>query len=151
MALYLTNELAFDLPDGAVDRTTHELDAPLPGGHFLGLLVDRAPLPEETSFADAVREHTAGERRRLTFYRVIEAREGNAAGSPAIEVAYTWAHRGLPFYGRELHVARGDDRLTFSTTAPLDQRKVCDAYFDRLIATLELSPPGPRARSTEAV
>lgn len=141
MALYVTNELAFEVPDESFeDRTLHEFDASLPGDSFLSLLVVRTPLPPETGLRSAVRSHVEVESRRLTFHHVIEVRERLIAGSEAVEVLSGWAHLGRKLYVREAHLAAPGLRLTFSTTAPLEHREVCDAYFERMISTLELNP-----------
>src|SRR5690242_11899890 len=132
MALYKTNELAFEVPDeGFEDRTLHELDAHLPGNHVLGLLVMRKPMPPGAGLKEAVRAHLEGEAERLSFYRVNEVRERLVAGSAAIEVLSGWAHGGVQLYVREVHVACRGTRLTFSMNATFEHQEACDTYFDR--------------------
>ncbi|MEP7123288.1 MAG: DcrB-related protein [Byssovorax sp.] len=138
-ALYVSNELAFELPAGSFeDLTVHALEAPLPGGHVVGLLVTRAAIPADSGLADAVRAHVEAEARRLAFHHVIERRERLVAGSAAIEVISRWAHRGLTLHAREIHLADSGVRLTFSMTAPADLQAVSDEYFDHLVSTLDL-------------
>ena len=140
MPLYVTNELAFEIPDDEpfADRTTHELDAPLGGDAFLSLLVDRAPLAEGATLDAAVDEHVTAERRRLAMYELTERREVTVSGRASVEVRALWGHRGVRYYVRELHVGVGARRLAFSATAPVEKRQPCDAYVDQLAKTLDL-------------
>ncbi len=140
MALYVSNELAFELPAGSFeDLTVHELEAPLPGGLAMGLLVARTPIPAGSGLAEVVRAHVAAEARRLPFHEVVAERERLVAGCPAIEVIARWTHTGRSHHAREVHLATAAGvRLTFSMTAPVAHQTACDAYLDRLIATLEL-------------
>jgi hypothetical protein len=140
MVLYTTNELSFEVPDeGFKDQTLHELDVDLPGNRALGLLVLRTPMPPETPLSDAVRAHLDREAKRLAFYRVDEVRERQVAGSAAVEVLAGWSYSGVPLYVRELHVAYRGTQLTFSMNATLEQQDTCDAYFERMVSTLELN------------
>jgi hypothetical protein len=144
MALYVSNELAFELPAGSFeDLTVHDLTAPLPGGLAMGVLIARTPIPPGSGLADEVRAHVAAEARRLTFHEVVEQRERLVAGCPAIEVIARWSHAGRPHHARAVHLATGAPpaagvRLTFSMTAPVAHQGPGDAYFDRLVSTLEL-------------
>jgi hypothetical protein len=141
-ALYMTNDLAFELPAGGFeDLTVHELEMPLPGGQALGLVIAREPLPPGTGLAEAVRAHVEAEGRRLPFHRLVEQRERVIAGKAAIEVIARWAYRGVQHHARAIHVADAGVRLVFSTSAPAEHQAACDTTFDRLVSTLTLGHP----------
>lgn len=138
-ALYVTNDLAFEAPAGGIeDLTVHELDVPLPGGHTLGFIIARDPIPPGSSLVEAVGAHLEAERRRLPFHHLVEQRERAVDGRPAIEVIARWAHRGIQLHARALHVADAGVRLVFSTSAPAEHQAICDAYFDHLVGSLRL-------------
>jgi hypothetical protein len=140
MAIYTTNELAFEVPDEAFEvRTLNELDAPLPEDGFLSVLIRRTPIPPESGLDEAVRAHVSLEARRLSFHEVIEALERPIGGTRGIEILSSWAHGRRRVYTREAHVAVAGVRVTFSATTPLEHREACDAYFQHMIETLALS------------
>jgi hypothetical protein len=143
---FFTNELAFEVPDGAVDRTQHEIHAPLPDDGFLTLVIKRKPLPEGVTLEDAVGAHLAEDARRFQLHQVLERRERVVSGQRALEIASSWAYGRRRVYTREVHLVapRPGVRLTFAAAAPLEHRAACDAYFDRAMSTLELSREEPR-------
>jgi hypothetical protein len=138
MALYVTNELAFEVPEAYEDQTLHELEAPLGDDGLLAVLVQRTPLPADTIFARVVEAHVKREARGLPLHELLLVKERVVAGRPGIEVVSVWMHGRRQIFGREVHVAHRGTRLTFSTTTVAAQREASDAYFDRMITTLEL-------------
>lgn len=138
MALYVTNDLAFELDEAFKDLTIHELDATLPGpdGPLFSLLIERERFARaaQGTFGDAVQERVREDARRLPQHRVLDVRELRGA----FAVVFEWSYRGTRHYGRQLHVLAGPSHLYFSATAPFDHREVCDKYFDHLIETLDL-------------
>lgn len=152
MALYKTNDLAFELDEAFKDLTIHELDAPLkgPGGPIFSLLIERERFPRAAqgsagTFGDAVQERVREDARRLPRHRVLDVRELRVAGRPedershgAFAVVFEWSYRATHHYSRQLHVLVGLSHLCFSATVPFDHREACDQYFDHLIETLQL-------------
>lgn len=131
------NEGVFELPDvGFVDRTTHDLDAELPGDRAMGLLVVRRPMPEGTSLLAAVQEHTLLEAKRLPGYRILDDHTLTVAGEPAIGVCARWRHEKGELYTREAHVIAGGVRMVFAITGPLERRAACDESLDQVLGTL---------------
>jgi hypothetical protein len=138
MALYVTNELAFEVPEAYEDQTLHHLDAPMGDEGLLAVLITRTPLPPETAFAEVVEAAVKREGRSLPLHQVLAVNPRLVGGAPGIEVVSAWMHGRRQILGRALHVAHRGTRLTFSTTTVPSHREVGDAYFDRMITTLEL-------------
>jgi hypothetical protein len=137
MATYFMNEMAIDLPElGFVDRSIHDLDAALPSGDVVGLLVVRHTLRPEESLREAVREHRVREATRLAGYTVLGDAETTAGGAPAVVLSTRWHNGHVAFYTREAHVARSGTWLIFAATTVLGAREGCDAYLDHLLSTL---------------
>jgi hypothetical protein len=143
MAAYYTNELAFDLPDvGFVDRTAIDLDAELPNGDALGILIVREPMPPGKRLREAVSEHLRREATRLGGYAVLDHRETSLGDAPAIEVSTRWRHQsGAVFYTREAHVEAHGVRLVLTMTTIFEAREACDEHVEQMLSTLRLREP----------
>jgi hypothetical protein len=126
---HVTNDVVFELADGFVDRTSHDLDLPLGGGDALGAIVARSPMAATTPLEVAVREHVLMAAKRLVGYRLLEQTPSELGGRPAMIVAARWSYRGASLYTREVHAVRGAELFTLAMTAPLDRRELCDEHF----------------------
>jgi hypothetical protein len=76
--------------------------------------------------------------RSLPLHQVLAITPRLVAGAPGIEVVSAWMHGRRQILGRAVHVPHRGTRLTFSTTTVPSHREASDAYFDRMITTLEL-------------
>jgi hypothetical protein len=140
MPLHLTHDVAFEAPEPYVDETLHELNAPLDDEGLLAVLVRRAPLPPDAGLFQVVEAHVKREARSLPLHQVLAVSERVVAGRPAVEVVSVWKYGQREILGREIHLAHRGTRLTFSTTTVAAYREVSDAYFEQMIATLQLAP-----------
>ena len=138
MALYVTNDFAFEAPEAYEAQTLHELEAPAGDEGLLAVLIQRTPMPPETPLAQVVEAHVKYEGRRLPMHQVLEAKDRRVAGLPGIEIVFVWRYGRRQILGREVHVVHRGTRLTFSATTVASHREQSDAYFDRMISTLEL-------------
>jgi hypothetical protein len=137
MATYYIDEARFALPDkDLVDRTVHVLEAKLPGGDALGLLVLRRTVEEGKSLRDLARDHVADDARRLGGFVVIDETETTIAGAPAILVSSRWRHGGAVLYQRQAHVAVHWKWMLFAVTGPLAERAACDEAFEGILSSL---------------
>lgn len=137
MAKYTMNEGTFELPDLELeDRTVQLFELRLPSGEELGLLVCRATLPEGKTLREVVEVHLTEEARKLGGYKILDEREANWGGAPALEVCARWRNEGEVLYQRQAHLAAGGTWLLFGTTAPLSVRDEADAIFNRMLASL---------------
>ncbi len=133
------NEGAFELPEiGLVDRTVHLLEAPLPGGGALGLSIARAPIPPGRTLRELASAYLLGEAERRSGYAVLEERDGERAGAPAIDVCARFRQDGSVTYQRQAHLCASSTWILFEMTAPLAEREACDEHMERVLATLKL-------------
>jgi hypothetical protein len=137
MTTYYLNEASFALPDREyVDRTVHVLEAKLPGGDALGLLVLRRPILEGQTLRELCKGHVDDDARRLGGFAVIDETQATVAGAPAILVRSRWRHSGKALYQRQAHVAVGWMWMLFAVTGPLSERAACDEAFESVLSTL---------------
>lgn len=143
MPAYYMNDGAFHLPDvGFVDRTVHVFEAPLPDDQELGLIVCRTKIPAGKSLRDLVAAHVKNEGARLHGYTVIDQRDTQVSGAPAIDVRSRFRHEGEVVYQRQAHVAAYGTWLLFAMSAPLATRDACDEHVDSILASLRLRDAG---------
>ena len=139
MATYFTNEGAFDLPDiGFTDRTVHLFDMPLENEGELGLIICRTKIPEGRSLRELVQAHVTHEAKKLVGYKIIEEREANWAGLPAIEISSRWRSAGKVVYQRQAHLAAPETWILFGMTAPLEERDACDRVLNHVLSSFRL-------------
>jgi hypothetical protein len=135
MANYYINEAAFALPEMAfVDRTVHLLEAKLPGGDALGVIVMRRRMEEGKTLRELVEGYVATDVKRLVGFTVLDETEATVAGAPAILLCSRWRHEGSVLYQRQAHVAVDWMWMLFAVTGPFAERAVCDEAFEGLVA-----------------
>jgi hypothetical protein len=137
MSIYYMNEGAFEL-EGFTDHTVHALDTTLPNGKRLTFVASRNPLPDGKSLREMVAEYLKQQARRLSGYAVLDQRDGEWAGAPALEVRVRWRHEGGVLYQRQTHFALLDHCLFLGMTAPLDEQETCEARMEQVRSTLRL-------------
>jgi hypothetical protein len=140
MSTYYMNEGAFEF-EGFEDKTAHALEATLPGGELLTLLVVRTKFPAGKSLAQAVAAHLKQQAIRLTGYTVLDQREAAWAGLPVIEVRARWRHEGEAYYERCAHLAIFDLWMFYGLTGPLHARDACEERMDRIRDTIRFRDP----------
>jgi len=139
MATYFTNEGAFDLPDvGFIDRTVHLFEMELETGGDVGLIVCRSKMPAGKTLRQVVEVHVTHEAKKLGGFKVLEEREANWAGVPAIEICSRWRSDGKVLYQRQAHLAVTGLWMLFGMTAPLTEREGCDRLMDHVLSTFRL-------------
>src|SRR5262249_35816332 len=137
MSTYYMNEGAFEL-DGFTDHTVHALDTTLPSGKRLTFVASRNKIPDDKSLRDLVAEYVKDQAKRLSGYIVIDQRDGEWAGVPAIELRARWRHDGGVLYQRQAHFATLDGSLFLGMTGPLDEQEACEAAMERVRSSLRL-------------
>lgn len=140
MGSFYMNEAMFDLPDaGFVDRTVTYLAGSSPSGKGVLLLVERRPLPVDTSLRQVAAALGKDARTRFMGYQVLFEREIEVASQPALDVGARWrAESGEPVYVRRAHLAVGETWLIITGEAPIVEREFCDAYVDHVLASLRI-------------
>ncbi|UQA59898.1 DcrB-related protein [Polyangium aurulentum] len=140
MGSFYMNEAMFDLPEaGFIDRTVTYLVGSSPGGNGVLLLVERRPLPVDTSLRQVVDALGKDAMTRFLGYRVLFEREIEVASQPALDVGARWrADSGEIVYVRRTHLALGETWLIITGEAPIIEREFCDAYIDHVLASLQL-------------
>jgi len=137
MSIYYMNEGAFQL-DGFTDHTVHALDTTLPEGRRLTFVSSRNKIPAGKSLRDLTTDHIKQQAARLGGYAVLDQRDAEWAGAPAIEVRVRWRHEGGVLYQRQTHVGLLDLCLFFGMTAPLEDQEACEARMEQVRQTLRL-------------
>ena len=141
--IYYVNEAVFELPDFPfVDRTVNVLEAMAADGRSLGVLVARSPFPKDKRLAELVEAHQAQERRSFRGWASVFEREGVFDGVTAIEVGVRWRSDEGMVYQRQAHLGLADQVLLLVASSPLEEREICDASMDRLLATLRFRTAG---------
>ncbi len=143
MAIYFTNEGAFDLPDvGFVDRTVHLFEMTLEDGSDVGFIVCRSKMPAGKSLRELVEAHVTHEAKKLGGFKVLEERDVSWAGVPAIEICSRWRSDGKVIYQRQAHLAAPDTWILFGMTGPLSEREGCDKLMDHVLSSFRLHEGG---------
>jgi hypothetical protein len=139
MTAYYMNEAAFELPEiGFVDRTVTVLETKAPGGGELSVVIQRNPLPVGRSLRDVVTEQLTKIARSLRAYSVMEERDIEIAGAPAIEVFARWRGDDGMLYTRQAHLSLGETWLVVAGNAPMEERDLCDKCVEQVIGTFRI-------------
>jgi hypothetical protein len=139
------NDAEIDVPDAAVDETTHALDLELDGAHAeLVVTRERLDVAHDDPVA-AVRDHDiaaiAGARAEIDAamraeFAILGAREGEAGGAPVAEICSRFRSGDGVVYQRRAHVRAGGASLMFALRGPLAARAACDAVLDRVLESI---------------
>lgn len=137
MSSYYLNEAVIDLPERPfVDKTIHGLEAKLPGGKTLGVLVHRRPLEGAQPLRQLVDESVALNVKRLLGFSVTAETEAVVGGLPAIFLQTRWRNERASFYQAQAHVVVDETLLIFAVSGPLDEQAICDQTFARLVESI---------------
>jgi hypothetical protein len=137
MASYYMNEAVFDLPGRRfLDKTVHGLDAKLPGNQTLGVLVHRREVGPTESLRQVVDDNIALNRKRLSFYELIDDRQVSVSGVPGVVVRASWRSEKSHYIQLQAHVVFDGKAMIFAVTAPIHERPVCEETFEVLLGSL---------------
>jgi hypothetical protein len=137
MANYYSNEAVFDLPERPfADKTVHGLEAKLPSGKTLGVLVHRRPVDGAKSLRQIVDDSVALNVKRLSAFTVLEQREADVGGVPAILVRTQWRNAGVVLYQLQAHVVFGAQAMIFAVSAPIEDKAACEETFGSILETI---------------
>jgi hypothetical protein len=150
MSHYYLNEAVLELPSREfVDRTLHGLEAKLPSGETLGVIVQRRPVEQGVTLRALVDESIELNRKRLLGFAVDEATERLAGGLPCIVLKTRWRSASRPLreagapddaprekYQAQAHVVARGQLLVFAVGGPLEERELCDATLETVVGTL---------------
>jgi hypothetical protein len=137
MPTYYMNEGAFEL-EGFHDRTVHALDTTLPDGRRIALVVSRLELPAGKALREGVDDHVRKQGARLSGYTLLDRRDTDGWGAPAIEIRARWRHEGKLVYERQTHLVLFDKWMFFGLTGPFDEREACEEHMERIRTSLRL-------------
>jgi hypothetical protein len=136
MSAYYMDEAAFDLPEiGLVDRTVTTLGATTEEGHAHTITVFRNPIPEGATLAALVEQNLREASVRLGLHTVLDRRELEVGGLPALGLSSRWRGKNGMIYTRQAHFFAGGSWLVFACNADLADRARCDAIMDHALAT----------------
>jgi len=130
MAIYTTDEITFEVPDGFADRSVTVL-ASKDVNHPMSLVINRDALegPVEKHVAEAVE----GIKKIAPATKILGQRDREVGSLPAREIRFSTATAKRPIYVRQAYVPYYDTLLSFSFSAGRTQQPRCDALADRLL------------------
>lgn len=139
MPTYYMNEGAFELLEaGFVDRTVHVFGGAVAGREDLSLLVRRERIAPGKSLRDMAIAQLDHDKEQLRNHAVLEDRETEIAGVPAVVVRARFRHEDRLFFQQQAHLAVLDTWLLFAMTAPMPLRALCEEQLGDLLASLRL-------------
>jgi hypothetical protein len=123
MADYFMNELSFALPpDGETrDWTSHVLRL-RQNGHPMLLAINRGLLPAGKSLRQLAQMRVVEEYQRFKGYAVLDQRETEWSGRPALELSSRWRDGDRIVYEEQAHLAIGERWLFFTVGGPIAGR-----------------------------
>ena len=137
MGSYSTNYASFSFTDvDVVDHTTHRLELHHPDHPEIILVVYRRPIPAGESPRDLSAERIAAEMTLLSGYKVLENRDVECAGNPAMDVASRYRHDDRVWYVRQTHVVIGGLWTAFAISGPIDSRAAIDRWCEEMMTGL---------------
>ena len=142
MSSYYINEAVFELPERRFDdKTIHGLEAKLPNGKTLGVLVHRRPVEQGKSLRQLVDDNILLNKTRLSGYAVLDEAETSIGGVPGIVLRTQWKQSGTKYYQLQAHVAveaqgAAGTYMIFATSGPLEDQAACDETFDSILKTV---------------
>ena len=142
MTSYYINEAVFELPERPFeDKTIHGLEAKLPNGKTLGVLVHRRPIEGGKRLRQLVDDNILLNKTRLTAFTVLDEAETTIGGVPGIVLRTRWKQSGTTYYQLQAHVAveaeaSAGTYMIFATSGPLEDQAACDETFDSILKTI---------------
>lgn len=152
MSTYVTADLSFDAPEGAVDQTLNVFYARDPARHVAHFTISREPRSAQSLF-EQVDALTASLARALRA-ELIEKRTATIGHLRAIEVALAsrspTSHDAPASYHRQAIIEWFGTLLVVTATSTLRTRARCDAAMAALLATLRFRKPNARVAAARA-
>jgi hypothetical protein len=161
MARHEDKDICFDTPPDWADRTIAAYMAPIDDNarldHAANMVLTREPMRD----GDTLRTHADRQLlelgRQLADFELLESRETQLSGQPAIFIRYAWvSHVGALEQTMTLvERIRDQQRVvaTFTTTAPRDEAKNVQPLFANILKSVRFggtpvptpTPPSPSA------
>lgn len=137
MPSYYLNDAVIELPERPfVDKTIHGLEAKLPDGKTLGVLVHRRPLEGAQTLRQLVDEHIALNTKRLTAFTLLDEAQISVGGVAGSVLRIQWRKEGAGLFQQQALFVFDGKLVVFAVSSPLEERAVCEETFASLIATL---------------
>lgn len=134
---YYMNEGALELGGLAFrDHTVNRFEARHAEHGEIALVVVRGQMVEGESLRDAVTKHVILTARSVDGYALLDERDTEHAGAPALEVDARYRHEGQVIYERQAHLGLPVGWMYFAASGPLRSREVCDALLASVLSTL---------------
>ena len=130
MATYVTEEIAFDLPDGYVDESNTMLSS-TKAGHPMSIVVTREPLTKPVE--EHVKEAVQGIQKTAPMTRVLGQRDRDVGPLPGREVRFSTVASKQPLYIRQAYVPYYGTLLTFTVSSLRTQQPFCDSIAEKLV------------------
>lgn len=130
MATYVTEEVAFDLPDGFADRSSTMLSS-TKAGHPMSIVVTREPLTKTVE--EHVQEAVAAIRKTAPVTKVLGQRERDIGNLPAREVRFSTVASKQPLYIRQAYVPYYGTLLALTVSSLRNQQPFCDSIAEKLV------------------
>jgi hypothetical protein len=134
MAVYHTDEISFDAPDGWVDGSVNVLMDPRDAGGF-SLAVTRQPLAgqELAPFVSKALKTLAATWPRFV---VLGQRERKIGPLDGREARVKWAPKGQMLYQHQVYVPYYGKALIFTGTTQLQYATHCEAHLNRTLSNI---------------
>lgn len=130
MATYVTEEIAFDLPDGFVDRSNTMLSS-TKAGHPMSIVVTREPLTKTVE--QHVHEAVQAIQKTAPMTRVLGHREREIGHFPGREVRFSTVASKQPLYIRQAYVPYYATLLAITVSSLRTQQPFCDSIAEKLV------------------
>ena len=154
MRRYKERGVSFELPPDWSDRTIVAFQAPPSPerSQAPNIVVTKEPMRQ----GDTLRVHADRQMlelgRVLSEFDLLESRETELGGRPAIYVRFAWLSAEGPIEQSFTMVERQEDVgravTTFTTSAPRDQAEAARLVFGRVLASVEFDAPAPEPRGS---
>jgi hypothetical protein len=130
MALYVTDEIVFEVPDGFVDRSLTIL-ASTKASHAMSLTIDRNPA--EGPLEDQVTAKVDTIKKVAPTTKVLGVRQREVGHLPAREVKMVTTAGRQQLYVRQTYVSYYGTLLSISLSSQRMHQQLCDAAAERLV------------------
>jgi hypothetical protein len=137
MPSYYLNEAVIDLPERPfVDKTIHGLEAKLPDGKTLGVLVHRRPVEGARTLRELVDENIALNTKRLSAFTVQGEEQASVGGLGGVVLRMQWRKEGAALFQLQALVVFEGKLVIFAVSGPLEERAACEETFASILATI---------------
>jgi hypothetical protein len=134
MAMYVTDEVVFEVPDGFVDRSLTMLSSTR-GTQAMSITIARNPM--EGSLEQQVTEQVETIKKIAPNTKVLGIRERVVGHLPAREVKMVTTAGKNPIYLRQTYVTYYATLLSISVSSQRMHQQLCDATTERLVNNMK--------------